>query len=459
MKLTLALLPLLLLVGCSGSETKRPNLLVVTFDTTRVDHLSCYGYGKPTSPNLDRLAADGVRYTNAFAVSSWTLPTHASLFTGKFPTSHGAHYNPEGKINLVMEGGIHGNPLWDAYRANTIATDQETLAGILSEHGYATKGIIGGPWLKEVFGLGKGFADWDDSNFQMEGGSELNGRTAADITDHAIAFVDAHRDQPFFLFLNYYDPHSPYTVHTDRIRTYWDGPLPPKKESWEWTLAKYDAEISYTDEHFGRLLDHLRETGLYDDTWIVMTADHGELMGEMGMAGHGDSLSQPEIHIPLLVKEPGPSPRRGVDDTAVQQVDVLPTILRTLGLTVPGDVQGGSLTETTHPIVSEVYPLPFMNDANRKPWRQLGDWKSLVEGKWKFVWGSRGRNLLFDLEADPHEYRNVLAEHPDVAEAMEAKLEAYFGSLPAPGEAPEVQVNQEDLDALKGVGYLGGHDE
>ncbi|HED65717.1 MAG TPA: hypothetical protein ENJ09_09205 [Planctomycetes bacterium] len=459
MKALLPLLLAILLPACGKSQDPRPNLLIVTFDTTRSDHLACYGYGKPTSPHIDRLAADGVRYTNAYAVSSWTLPTHASIFTGKYPSSHGAHYDPNGKINLVMEGGIHGNPLWDAYRANTIATDQLTLAAILSESGYATKGIIGGPWLKEVFGLGKGFEDWDDSNFQMEGGSELNGRTAEDITDHAIAFVDAHADEPFFLFLNYYDPHSPYTVQPDYIRTFWSGPLPPPKDSWEWTLAKYDAEIRYTDEHFGRLLDHLRSAGLYDKTWIVLTSDHGELMGEMNMAGHGDSLSQPEIHIPLIVKEPGPTPRQGIDDTPVQQVDILPTVLDALGLPHPPDVQGRSLTRHEHPIVSEVYPLPFMNDASRKPWRQLGDWKSIVEGKWKFVWGSRGRNLLFDLEADPHEYRNVLADHPDIAASLEAKLESYFASLPAPGEAPEVEVGREDLEALKGVGYLGGDDE
>ena len=393
-------------------------------------------------------------------MSSWTLPTHASIFTGKFPSAHGARYDPEGKINLVMEGGIEGHPSWTAYRANTIAKSEITLAEILSGRGYTTHGIIGGPWMKAVFGLNRGFDRYDDSNFVTENGSQLNGRTAEDITNHAIEFVDEHAKEPFFLFLNYYDPHAPYTLHEELIREFWSGPIPPDPAEpvWPWTLALYDAEIKYTDRHVGRLLDHLKAAGLYEDMWIVLTADHGELMGEMDMGGHGDSLSQPEIHIPLIVKEPGPERPIGVSDRFVQQVDILPTLLDRLGFPLPPDIQGSPIDSTHHPIVAEVYPLPFMNDASKKPERQLGDWKSIIEGRWKLVSGSRGGRLLFDLEADPRERHDVRAENPEIADRLQAKMDAYFAALPEPGEAPVVDVSAEDLEALKKVGYLGGEE-
>ena len=456
------LAPLLTLASC-GHGAEGPSILLVTFDTTRADHLSCYGYPKKTSPRIDQLAADALRFENAYSVSSWTLPAHASLFTGKFPSAHGARYNPEGKINLVMEGGIKGNPAWNQYRANTIAKTEITLARILTERGYATHAIIGGPWMKAVFGLDEGFESYDDSNFVLQQGSELNGRTAEDITDHAIAFVDAHAGEPFFLFLNYYDPHSPYTPAPEYLARFWSGPLPARgQQSWEFNNARYDAEIRYTDEHFGRLLDHLRAKRLYEDMWIVFTADHGELMGEQDdegtpMGGHGDSLSQAEVHIPLIVKEPGPGRPRGVSDVFVQQVDVMPTLLDRLGLPHPPNLQGRSFDDPRAEIVAEVYPLPFMNAG--KPWRQQGDWKAIVEGPWKFVWGGRGRHLLFDLEADPGELENLVDARPDVAQRLEEKLIAYFAALPRPGEAMEVETTQEDLDLLKGVGYLGGEEQ
>ena len=288
----------------------------------------------------------------------------------------------------------------------------------------------------------------------------MNGRTAADVTDAAIEFVDGAGDGPFFLFLNYYDPHTPYTLQRDHIREFWKGAVPPARDSREWRLALYDAEIRYTDHHFGRLLQHLKRRGLYEDAWILVTADHGELMGDNDMFGHGNSLSQPEIRIPLVVKDPGPDRRRGVDSTVVQQVDLMPTILDRLDLEVPADLQGGSFGsggDPAHPIVAEVYPLPCMNED--KPWRQLGDWRAVVEGRYKFVWGGRGRHLLFDLEADPEESVNLLEAHPDVARRMREAMEAYFAALPEPGEVQEVLLDPEILEQLRAVGYLGGDED
>jgi arylsulfatase A-like enzyme len=443
----------LALYGCGRNED-RPSILLITLDTTRADRLSCYGYDKPTTPNLDRLAEDAVRFTNAYAVSSWTLPTHASIFTGKFPASHGAKYDPEGPINLVQ--GIKGNPGWKAYSARPLAENEVTLARILREQGYATAGIVAGPWLKRVFSLDKGFDSWDDSNFVDlgQGVGELNGRPAQDVTRAAIEFVDAHADEPFFLFLNYYDPHQPRLPPQPHLGRFWSRPI---DNSAECQNALYDAEVQYMDAHIGVLLDHLRERGLYEDLWIVVVSDHGELMGEDGLWGHGDSLSEQEIEIPLLIKEPGAGRRRGVDDGYVQQVDLMPTILERLGLTPPPNMQGLPIgSGAAHPIVAETNPLPFMSES-RTDWRQKGEWRALLHGDEKFLWSGEGHHALYDLARDPLELENRAALEPETARRMQGALEMYFASLPPPGATGEVtQPSEEILEQLEGLGYLGG---
>ncbi len=445
-------------LGCSGSE--RPSILLITLDTTRADRLSCYGYEKSTSPNLDRLAADGVRFTNAYAVSSWTLPTHASLFTGKFPSAHGAKYDPEGPLSLVQEGGIKGNPAWEAYRARPLAENEVTLAEILREHGYATGAVVAGPWLKRVFTLDKGFEHYDDSNYVDHGMGvgQLNGRLAEDVTRAAIEFVDAHEGQPFFLFLNYYDPHSPYVPPEPHRSRFWPHPI-PMQPSTECKNALYDAEIQYMDVHVGALVEHLKARGVYEDLWIIVTADHGELMGEEGLWGHGDSLSEPEIKIPLLVKEPGPARPRRTDDAFVQQIDVLPTLLQRLGIAPPPNIQGSSIGSTSaHPIVAEVNPLPFMTAA-KTDWRQRGDWQTLVHRNHKFLNNSLGNDALYDLAADPRELENRVALDPERAREMGQALERYLKSLPEPGAVgPVGEVDEELLQELRGLGYIGGEE-
>lgn len=494
------LLPLLLvsLVGGCAKRPDGPNILVVTLDTTRRDHLGLYGYPLPTSPNLDRLAKDSLVYTNAYAVSSWTMPTHASMFTGKLPTAHGANYDPEGPLNLGE--GIGKD--YGGYRARPIAENEITLAAILTEHGYRTAGIIAGPWLLGRFRLGKGFEHWDDA-----GVSNLNGRPAADVTDQAIAYVDAHADEPFFLFLNYYDPHSPWyddpPKDADGKPTRAPRPLqggevqhvvPPELGSSQMDYTAfanicYDAEIRYMDREIGRLLDHLKLRGLYEKTWIFVLSDHGELLGDpilwdparartitpetkpeepekkplttpAGLWGHGDSLTQPEIHIPFLVKEPGPGARTGHDDAPVLQTDLLPTILARLGLPLPPDVQGRPLGER-HPIVAELYKLPMMNrDPKERPpkdWRHLGDWCVLIDGADKYGWSSNGTPFLVDLEADPAELHNLVELQAKRAQELDEALQAYLRLLPRPGATGAVeQPTDEELKLLEDLGYVGG---
>ncbi len=434
-----------LLGGCSQPEPtllERPNILLITLDTTRADRLGAYGYAKDTSPNLDALAAESVFYTRAVATSSWTLPSHASLFTGKFTRSHGARYDAEGPLRLL--DAIDGRPSWEQYRARGLARDEVTLAEILAEAGYDTGAVIGGPWLKKVFGLGRGFTHYDDSEI-----GNLAGRQADSITRGASSWLETVGGRPFFLFLNYYDPHGPYAAPRDLVEKFLSpGTVmqrPPR--TGEQLNALYDGEVAFMDRHIGVLLDRLKESGKYDRTWIIVTADHGELLGEHRASGHGNSLYQEELHIPMFMKYPAGEAKPARSGERIQLVDIFPLICERLGLETPEGIQGMAPPGIDHPIVSEVYPLEVMS--------QNGDWQALYDGEFKFVWNSLGRHQLFNLEADPGETRNLVSLDPGRRDDMAARLLDYLVGLPEPGEA----VSGEELDeqtkqALESLGYV-----
>jgi hypothetical protein len=441
---------LLTCLGTScGSGTPAPNVLLVTLDTTRVDRLGCYGHERPTSPGLDRLAAESVLYTRAYATTSWTLPAHASIFTGKLPTSHGAQYDPAGE--LALTDAITGELGWQRLRARGVAADEQTMAMLLADAGYATAGVVAGPWLKDVFGLDRGFEHYDDAGI-----AHLNGRPARDVSDAALAWLERRPDgEPWFLFLNYFDAHGPYEPppgFKDRFlpQGVASADLPPL----ELLSLRYDEEIAAMDEQLERVLDALRASGEWENTLIIVTADHGELLGEDGLLGHGNSLSQAEIHIPLLVKLPGPAaPRR--DDTLVQQTDLLPLVLQQAGVDTPAHVQGRLPEDRSQPVVAEVYPLPAMDDPTRD-WRQRGHWRVLLQGELKYCWGSLGRHRLMDLAQDPFERENLRDAQPDRATQMEQALLGYLQSLPEPGAAsPPRELDEQTRRALESLGYTG----
>jgi len=429
-------------VGCARRRGERPSILLITLDTTRADRLACYNPGLRVAPSLDRLAESAVIFTRAFATSSWTLPSHGSLFTGKFPSSHGARFDPNGPIRL--SSAIHDKPMWQKFRVQPLSPRERTLARILKERGYATGAVVGGPWLKKPFGLHHGFDHYDDSRIFA-----LNGRPASDVTASALRWLSNMRGRSFFLFLNYFDPHGPYKTPCG----FASGPLPDGKTpsgsiSVPEARTLYDAEISCMDRSVGNLLDGLRAAGLYDRTWIIVTADHGELLGEHHFFGHGQSLWQEELRIPLLLKYPRGEVPPAREDTAVQLNDVFAMILHRLGLPLPATVQAGVPPRIGHPIVAEVNPLPDLAPG--------GQWRALLEGDWKYLWNSRGNNGLFDLRNDPIEARNLLGARPDQAGAMARRLDGYFALLPRPGRVGgEKRIDPETEKALKSLGYLG----
>ncbi|NRA00126.1 MAG: sulfatase [Myxococcales bacterium] len=413
-----------------------PSILVVTLDTTRRDHLGLYGYGRATSPNLDRFATEATVYTRAYSTSSWTLPAHASIFTGKLTAGHGARYDPNGPFRLT--DGITGPEVWKELRARGLSAGEQTLAGRLSQAGWRTGGIVAGPWMKKLFGLGTGFADYDDDGIE-----ELNGRLARQVTERAIAWIDRRGSERFFLFLNYYDPHAPYAPPAKFVRALdptGDGAPPGDRER---DVALYDAEIRSMDHELGRVLDHLRARELFRNMWIIVTADHGEFLGEHGKTDHGRGVFEEEIRIPLLVKKPGT--RGGTrDDTLVQLTDILPMLLGSLGLEVPGGIHGEDPENARRPIVAEVH-----SRGSEQRWI-----RALIEDDFKLV-ATDKRSKLYDLGSDLGEQQNVMRSDRERGLAMRARLDAYLASIEGAGEAgPDVDIDESTRRALENLGYL-----
>jgi arylsulfatase A-like enzyme len=415
--------------GCG--DAGRPNVLLVTLDTTRADHLGAYGHQRDTSPHFDALAGEGTLYTRAYSTSSWTLPSHASLFTGKFPTSHGARYDPEGPLRL-------GSAIRDGagIRARGLSPGEVTLAARLRDAGYATAGFVAGPWLMRTFGLQEGFEHWDD-----DGILDVNGRIAEELADAVLAWLrereSAADAKPFFLFVNFFDAHYPYTPPAAYARAY----LPPDTiidtQDRRQFDPLYDAEIRYADDHLGRLLDFLREHDLYDDTWVIVTADHGELLGEHDEWGHNSILYEPLVRVPLVVKPPGGTTAR-VDDTPIQHPGVFDLILSAADLETP-HLPRPRLAEVFHPTA---------------PGR--GEWKTLWEGELKYMAHNSGDHRLYDLASDRRERIDISGARPEDARHMQAQLDATLAALPRPqlsDQAP-TDVDPETQEALRRLGYL-----
>ena len=436
-----ALLAAVPLLACGRGESPRPDVLVVTLDTTRADHLGAYGYERPTSPNLDALAAESIVYDNAYSTSSWTLPAHASLFTGKYPTSHGVRHDPEGA--LVLASAIR---VPEGIRARGLAAEEVTLAEALSRAGYATGAVVAGPWLLRVFGFDAGFDHYDDSGIVNNAG-----RTAESVTDAALDWLASHEGEerpPFFLFLNYFDPHAPYWPPPVYRRTFLPPGVEPNVHGQRQAIDLYDAEILYMDRQLGRLLDGLRESGAYRDTLIVVTADHGELFGDHGDWGHERYLWQELVRIPLIVKLPGGARPAQRISVPAQLVDVFPLVLDLAGVAAPDGIQGG-VPPTDRPVLAEVHPID--------PGSGTGSWRAQWDGDTKFMWNTLGERYLFDLGRDPGERENLVERQPELARRAEARLHETFAGLPPPPSdgAGSVAIDEATQKALRELGYLG----
>ncbi len=429
------------LFGCRGAEQPAPakagrsavlggvdpaslNVILITIDTLRADHVSCYGDSPVNTPNIDRLAGEGVRFTNAASTVPFTLPAHASIMTGTYPPRHGIRENV-------------GYFLGD---------EPPTIAQSLQAAGRETGGFVSAFVLDSRWGIGRGFDryfdDFDLGEFENPNLGSVQ-RSGDETIAEAIRWLDA-RDQaaPFFLWLHLYDPHDPYT--------------PPEPFASQYRGRPYQGEVAYTDSLIGELRKALEERGLFDRSLVVLTADHGEGLGEHGEQFHGYFVYDTTIRVPLIVRLPGAAGRGGVIDHAVSHVDLMPTVLEAVGLPVPGDTQGASLlplvggesTTTAREVYSEsFYPLLHYG------WAPL---RSLRTERYKLI--AAPRPELYDLVDDRGETRNLFAADSKDAEELKARLarlrQEMESDAPAAGAATEV--DQATIDRLRALGYMAG---
>ncbi len=389
-------------------------------DTTRADHLGCYGYDAIETPNIDRLAAEGTLYERCYTTVPITLPSHLSILTGTYPVYHGVHEN----------NGFY------------VADELTTLAEVLRAEGYATGAFVGAFPLDSQTGLDQGFDLYDDNyESSLEQGRHpllqgfIDERPAAEVARPALEWIDS-RDGPFFLWTHFFDPHQPQ--------------IPPSPYSELYAHAPYDGEIASVDEAVGRLLSRLEERGLLDRTLVVLTADHGEGLGDHGELTHALLLYSPTVRVPLIVRDPRDLTSRQVE-VAVATVDVMPTILERLGLAVPAAVQGRALPagdgtpEPRRQIFTET-----LYGALLHGWSPL---ERLTVDDWVLIEGPSPR--LYHLGGDPGELRDLAGEDRERLDSMRALLQRRKRDLAAGGvEAVEESVSPEKQARLAALGYL-----
>ena len=416
-----------LLIACFLSSTglamevnNAPNVVVITIDTLRADHLGCYGYRQIHTPNIDALAADGARFERAYTPVPVTLPAHTVMFTGTYP----------------MLSGMHD------FSGNKLGENQVTLASVLKRNGYVTGAVIGSAVLDSRFGLNQGFDfyyDHFDFNRLQESNLKEMERPGDVVADLTLDWLSKNADKKFFLWMHLYDPHHPYT--------------PPAPYSDEYKDHLYDGEIAFADAQVGRLLKFLKEKGLYDKTVIVLSGDHGESLGEHGEKTHGFFIYNATTHVPLIVRLPGSKGARVVGSVA-SLADEMPTILEALGVEIPSQVQGHSLLPEIRGEKAEhdrnVYEETFLPRLHFN-WSEL---RAAENAKYHFI--DAPRPELYDLASDPGELHNLFSEKKAVSEEMHAKLAALIRQYSAGKElAEKTGLDPTLMERLKSLGYAG----
>lgn len=447
----------LLFIACGGDSppgSKTTRVLFISLDTLRADHLTVYGYDRPTSPVLAAFAAGATVYTRAQAAAPWTLPSHASMFTGLYPQEHGAHTWPSEAFPGQPQGFLNVSPLAEEY---------ETLAEVFQGAGYATAAVVANvAFLNKRFGIAQGFDHYD----------RRKGRAQA-VNERVWEWLDDHESDSFFLFVNYMDTHAPYNTEPLEGRSF--GPLGGENTLKRVTrlmfdpalevppillrhlVNQYDTAIANLDLWLGELFDELRRRGLYDDMLIVITSDHGEFLGEKGLVAHSKDVYQGVLHVPLIVKAPGQS--EGLTDPDWISHVHLPELILGHCQLPSGFAPRDSASLSREIIVSENY-YSRAKDL-RAPWGSRFDRvrRVMVRGDLKYIASSDGVHELYDLARDPRELVNLLDQYTTPPHPLASALEAWLRARPPAPPAGSVEYDQELLEHLRGLGYLGGEDD
>jgi len=434
-------LVLLCISACRGAPETPRNLLLISIDTLRPDHLGSYGYGRPTSPFLDRFAREGVVFERAYSTASWTVPAHASMLTGHYPRSHGMR-----AARHVLGGSI------------------ATLAEILQRSRFSTAGIVNVHLLRRGTGFERGFDHW------LEVAPDDAG-SAPRISASALDWLDHRDERPFLLFLHYYDVHTP-SQPNDRYRKLlvdpYDGPANGTTEqlhrhrSGEIRLDQndarhlsqlYDAEIRQLDAELEQLFAELERRDVLDDTLVVITSDHGDEFLEHGDFMHSRTLYEELVRIPLLMRGPG-IPRGLRVPSPVSLVDLVPTVVPALGAAVPEGVEGVDLAGAWRTAEGLRRARFLFFDADEWYGNSAHDFlRAVLAGPMKLVLdGKTEKAELYDLAKDPRETRNLAGKDGRlVSELVDAIASYRRGARPSDATAP---LTPETASALEALGYV-----
>ena len=398
------------------------NVLLVSLDTLRADHLGCYRYAAAQTPRIDALAATGLRFEQATTVAPLTLPAHSSLMTGTFPGWHGVRDN----------GGFY------------LDDDQLTFAEILRDKGFRTGGFVGAFVLDRRWGIAQGFDryfdDFDLERYPSVGGMDTIQRPGSEVVDRALEWLEAEKSRPFFAWVHLYDAHTPY-----------EAPEPFRSRFPRTRAGAYDAEIASADTQVGRLLDALRADRRLDETLVIIVADHGEMLGEHGEVTHGFFIYEAATHIPLILNGPG-VPATVVSDQ-VRIVDVLPTALSLLGIPIPEPVQGTNLL----PLARGEHLGLVAHAESWYPRYHYGgsELRSIQDGRFKLIRAPRSE--LYDLSTDPREEQDHSSENSPRLDVFGRALEEFESRVARAGvQRGPRPIDAEAEERLAALGYVAG---
>jgi len=440
-----------LAVACGGAAPR--NVLLIVVDTLRWDRLGAYGHFRDSSPAMDALAAEGVRFERAYATAPWTMPSVASMITGLYPSGHG------------VVTALAGMP-----------ESAVTLAEILNERGFQTGAVVSNRLLRSR--RGHGFTQ----GYEIYRSSEARGHdhvSTQGVTRQAIAILEAfaRSDAPFLLFVHYFDPHFNYREHSEvdfapervgsldgrqdiqELRRMLKG---LSQEEIDFLLDLYDEEVFFTDAGIGRLLDALRRLGRYDDTLVIVTSDHGEEFRDHGWLGHTRTLYQELVRVPLIVSAPGHRARPRVVEEPVSLVSITPTVLDLLGIDAPGlpfhepslasRIRGKSARASDFVLTEVGFLPPNAPSSVKRAFK-----KGIVGERFKLIRDEETHAIeVYDLESDPGETRNLAEERPELRDRLLGALEDRLRRAREAATEPDLRhLTKEEIETLRGLGYVG----
>jgi len=444
-----------LAVHVPWTAPRTPNVIVLLIDCLRADHLSCYGYERETSPHLDRFAADAIRFSNTISQSTYTKTSVASLFTSKNPSRHGVYYgsNRDTAENIVSD---------------VLGDEQTTLAEVLLENGLLTGAWLHQGQLRDYMGFAQGFVVFDNRKGTID---EIDARFTA-------WQARLGGRTPFFAYLHYLDLHDPYRpmgpyatmygafsdiyARVDFDHVSWgtfhhevrDGTRVITPADVEQLKSYYDGIVTSMDASIGRLFDELKRTGAYDDSLIIVTADHGDGFMEHGFLAHSAAPYEELVRVPLLVKLPHSRLGGRVVDDQVRLIDVMPTVLDVLGIPAGEDLQGSSLLpllDERGPDAPEVLGTQAISEIAE----DMSDpcVSIRTEGLKYLYFPKDDRGELYDLQADPDEHHDVALERPEKAAELREEARQIY-SEGQERDVAEVSLDQETIDELRALGYV-----